>query len=170
MPFFSVCIKACRQFVQFIYRENIGLLMQQRYIFDGKITHNSICQIKSLLLPRGIWPAHRITFSMLAVVFFGAFVARIYFPKPYKNIHYKIQSISWHKKGNGTLLVNGDRKEWGCWGFWQHWGNSVTYQDIPRADGNLSEMYKYRKFRILDLSYSISLLKDRTSDCFFFFF
>lgn len=28
----------------------------------------------------------------------------------------------------------------------------------------MSEMYKYRKFRILDLSYSISLLKDRTSD------
>lgn len=96
--------------------------MQQRCIFDGKITHNSMCQIKSLLLPRGIWPAHRITFSMLAVVFFGAFVAQVYFPKPYKNIHDKIQSISWHKKGNGTLLVNGDRKEWGCWGFWQHWG------------------------------------------------
>lgn len=43
-------------------------------IFDGKITHNSMGQFKSLLLPRGIWQT---LYNTSSVVFFGAFVAPV---------------------------------------------------------------------------------------------
>lgn len=70
-----MCTKACGQSVQLYTEKNVGLLMKERCIFDGEIMNNSMCQIKSLWLPRGIWPAHGTASSILAVVFFGAFVA-----------------------------------------------------------------------------------------------